>query len=204
MEKTLPVGSVILYAWTEVKKHLGFFILLTLILFAAVGIPRGISAYLEEDFLVTSLAFDLISTFMSIWLGAGIFFISLKIYNQQEVQISDLFSQIKVFWKYFWASVLVGILTAIGFILLIPGIILALMYQMTNFYIVEKNMGSLEAMKASKQATNGLKWNLLGLALALIGINILGLIPFGLGLLVTIPLTWMALVKAYKLADSQV
>jgi uncharacterized membrane protein len=53
-------------------------------------------------------------------------------------------------------------------------------------------------MKESKRITYGYKWPLLGFALVLALINLLGLLALVVGLLVSIPVTTLAFVHAYR------
>jgi len=53
-------------------------------------------------------------------------------------------------------------------------------------------MSALEALRASSSLTEEVKWNLLLFWLAIIGLNILGAICLGIGLLVTVPMSLMA------------
>jgi uncharacterized membrane protein len=83
-------------------------------------------------------------------------------------------------------------------LLIVPGIYLGLKYQFFSYLIVDKELGVLDSLKESSQITQGVKWQLFGFSLALIGINILGALAFGIGLLVTIPLTVVAHVFVYR------
>ncbi len=60
------------------------------------------------------------------------------------------------------------------------------------------DLGFIEAMKVSSRTAKG-KWlKLLGLIIVLAIINLLGTIPLGLGLLITLPVTHVALYTAYS------
>jgi uncharacterized membrane protein len=59
-------------------------------------------------------------------------------------------------------------------------------------------MPIMDAIKKSGELTYGSKWRLFKLSLLLIGVNILGALCLGVGLLVTIPLSWISLAHAYR------
>jgi len=103
------------------------------------------------------------------------------------------------FWKYLGVSVLLTLVVLLGLVLLIvPGIIFGLMYMFAPFIVIERGLGPLEAMGESNRITRGHKWPLFGLMLLLILVNVLGLLALGVGLLVSIPVSTLALVHAYR------
>jgi len=103
------------------------------------------------------------------------------------------------FWKFVAASVLVALAVIAGFILLIvPGIILGIMFGFSTYLVIEKGLGPIEALKASAALTKGNRWKLFLLGLATIGINILGFLALIIGLFVTVPLSFLAMVHAYR------
>lgn len=103
------------------------------------------------------------------------------------------------FWKYVIASILLGIVVVVGLILLIvPGIIWGLRYMFVPYLVMERDLGASDAMKESARITYGYKWQLLGFVLLLGLVNILGLLCLVVGLLVSIPVTSLAFVHAYR------
>ena len=80
-----------------------------------------------------------------------------------------------------------------------PGVIVGLMFMFTTFIVIDRGLGPIEAMKESRRITDGHKWTLLGFSLMLVLINLLGMLALVVGLLVTIPVSSLALVQAYRL-----
>ena len=94
--------------------------------------------------------------------------------------------------KYFWTSLLIGLMVLGGLILLIvPGVIISLMYQFTLFILVEKKLKTNEALQRSNQLTDGIKWQLFGFAL-LVGFLMI-LIELPISLLQTLKLNFLYL-----------
>ena len=136
---------------------------------------------------------------ISILVQIGSIKITLELYDGKPLNFSNLYSQSNLILRYLGASILYGLMVAVGLILLIiPGIYLAIKYQFFSFLIVDKNMGIMESFKKSEEMTQGVKMNLLLFSLALAGINILGALVFLVGLIVTIPTTVMATVYVYR------
>ena len=108
------------------------------------------------------------------------------------------------YWKFIGGKIAVGVIVAIGFILLIvPGIIAALAFLFTPYLIVERKLWPIEAMKESARITKGHRWQLFLLSLALLGLNILGVLALVVGLLVTIPVSMLAMVHAYRTLEQK-
>lgn len=100
------------------------------------------------------------------------------------------------------ASILVGVLTAIGLILfVIPGLIVVFLSWWTLHFVIDRNDSAVDGIRDSFRAISSQAGQVFLLALALIGINILGAIPFGLGLLITVPLTIIASTYAYRVVS---
>ena len=131
-------------------------------------------------------------------IGIGVIKIALEFIDGKKPKFSDLLYY-KPAVKYFIASIVQGIITVIGFILLIiPGIILAIRLSYVSYLIVDKDLGPVEAIKASWKITKGNAWNLFFFGILVGLINILGVICLLVGLFVTIPLTLLASAFVYR------
>lgn len=87
---------------------------------------------------------------------------------------------------------LLGIAVAIGiFLLIVPGIYLAIRLQFYSAYIVEEDCGIIESLQKSWDLTKGQGMPLFLLLLAMIGTAIVGCILFFVGLFVAVPLIYM-------------
>ncbi len=118
--------------------------------------------------------------------------------NVQAARVRDLWTP-EPFVKYLLTSLLVGLATLLGLILLIvPGIIVALAFGMSLFLVMDRGLGITESMKESARITRGNRLKLLLLGLALLGINLLGLLLFVVGLIVSLPISYLASVHAYR------
>ena len=136
-------------------------------------------------------------------IGLGLIKISLKLIEKREVNVSDLFSQYPLFFKYLTGLVLYFLITICGMILfIVPGIIWGIKFKYFPYFIVE-GCDVIESFKKSSQITEGSKWDLFvfGLVLALIGIA--GLLAFFIGTLITMPIVSMATVFVYKKLKSE-
>ena len=196
-------GAALRFGWATFKKRPGFFILAGLVILlisAAVsavttGIDATISGSADEPSIVGSLLNTALGVLVS--MGATAFYLHAHD-NPEGATLSSLWHP-RPFWKYLLASLLLGITIAIGFLLLIvPGIIFTLMFLFTTFIVIDREFGPIEAMKESHRITRGHKLPLLGFLLLLMLINLGGLLAFVVGLLVTIPVSSLAVTHAYR------
>ncbi len=97
------------------------------------------------------------------------------------------------------AGLIVGIAYGIGLILcVIPGIIVLFFSQFYVWFIVDKQMGAFDAIKASFALVNKNVGTMIGFFLATIVAYIAGAILCGIGLLIAIPVIYIAQGYAYR------
>lgn len=66
--------------------------------------------------------------------------------------------------------------------------------------LVDGNLKLIESIKKSFQMTKGAFWKLVNFTAALLLLNLVGIIPVGLGLFVTLPISFFAILHVYNLA----
>jgi uncharacterized membrane protein len=193
--------------WETFKKRPWFFVgasvVIALVYICASALTSAIDALLggsaKEPTLLGSLAEYGLSTLIS--MGVTAFYLAAHD-SPETVDLTQLWRP-HPFWKFVGASILVGLLIIVGFILLIfPGIILALMCMFTIFIVIDRGLGPIDAMKESNSITRGHKWPLLGFVCILALINIAGAIALLVGLLVTVPVTSLAFTHAYRVLQA--
>ena len=64
--------------------------------------------------------------------------------------------------------------------------------------VIDKGLPPIEALRESARLTKGKRWKLLGFAVCMILLNILGAIALGVGLLVSMPISMLATMRAYR------
>lgn len=198
---TFSVGGTLQFAWDTFKKRPWFFILTTIIILVIGWIGGVISSAFGTHGIGWLIGY-IVNLAIDTFIGMGTIALYLKAHEDAaSAHVSDLWHP-KPFWKYLATSIIVGIIVVIGLILIIvPGVIAALMLMFATYVVVDRELGPIEALSESRRITKGHRLELLGLIIAVIAINILGLICIVIGLLVTIPFTSLALVHAYRLLE---
>ncbi|MEI7866748.1 MAG: hypothetical protein WCI11_02560 [Candidatus Methylumidiphilus sp.] len=174
-----------------------FFIVLLLLVGVLSIAPQMVIQQIQINWLALSLG--LILLIFEYFLYAGLLKIILSVTDGRETRIGDLFSAGDVFISYLLGSILFGLIMAVGILLLIvPGLIFSVMFLFYGFFIVDKHMGPVEALKASAALTKGVRWQLFGFILILSLLNVAGALLLAVGLFVTVPVSWVAIAFVYR------
>ncbi|HVS79393.1 MAG TPA: DUF975 family protein, partial [Candidatus Paceibacterota bacterium] len=196
--KPFSIKESLKKGWELVKAHFGLLIGATLVYLAFSSSGRALAGN-NGHIVGWSIPLFLILIVISIIIHIGYYKLYLKLVKGERVSISELFTNYSLFWRYLGGNILAGLVTMVGFILLIvPGIYFAVKYSFTSLLVIDQDLGPVEAFKKSAELTKGIKWYLLLFWLTLIGINIVGVIVFVVGLLVTIPLSYAAYIYVYR------
>lgn len=189
--KRFSIDEAIRFGWNTMKVNLGLMVGLTIVVDAVSG-AGGALRFIP---VLGSIGSWLLGTIMAM----GMIRIVLKFVDGGRGDFNDLFSNFDVFLDYLGASVLYGLIVLGGLCLLIvPGIIWAIRFGFFGCFILDRKLGPIDALKASSALTKGAKWDLFVFGLAAWGINILGMLCLGIGVLVTQPVTWLAFGFVYR------
>jgi uncharacterized membrane protein len=131
--------------------------------------------------------------------AAAIFGVVLHRLKTGQLDLNRLEDGLLVFVPAMLAGILVGIFVGIGIVLLIiPGIIISALYLFALPLVVDRRMPFWDAMEESRKRVQQDLLGFVGFVLALIGINLLGVICLGVGVFVSIPVSWCAVAVAYR------
>ncbi len=208
---TLSIGDCIGFGWETFKKRPGLLIgafLLVALLPNVPGVLFPGPEHLPDQppppptapQMIAGLASMVIGIFAS--LGATTF--SLRAHDDiGGVKLGDLWNP-QPFWRFLGNWILLVLVIMIGMLLLVvPGIIAGVGLGFAPYLVIDRGKGPVAALKESWRITKGHKWQLFLLVLALIGINLLGLLALFVGVLVSAPVTWLAVAHAYRTLQAQ-
>ena len=131
-------------------------------------------------------------------LMAGYYVVARKLMNDESTSFGDFFGGFDYFLPLFLASLVSSIFIMIGmFLLLIPGIYLAVGYMFTSLVIINRELGFFEAVELSRKLITKKWFAFFGFSIVIMLINVVGLMLLGVGLLFTLPFTVCAIAVAY-------
>lgn len=189
-------GEVMGRAWDIVKLHWVPLVFATLIAGGAGGLPqqisavyRGVALHGEFDFTdpIFSTLFSigsLVGLALQAFFQVGLVRLNLAAARGQTPELSQVFSGGSRFLPMLGAMLLHMILVSVGMMLLVvPGIVLLLGLGMYPYFVVEREMAPVEALKASWELTTGHKGKLFVLGLYAFGVALLGFVACCVGVL---------------------
>lgn len=214
---TFSIGACIKFGWETFWKRPGIFIKAAVLLFLislVFNVVQSLLDLLLESQNSTTLIIGgiasfvvaLVSIYVSIIInnmGGTVFM--LKAHDSlSSVTLRDLWHP-HPFWKYVFTSILATLAVLVGLVfLIVPGIIIGLAFTYALLLVLERNLGPIEAMKESARITRGNRWKLFLFGLVLIGVNLLGFLALLIGLFVSVPVSFLAALHAYRtLAQKQ-
>lgn len=195
----LPIGESVGFGWKTVKTHPLFIIGVTV---AAWAIPLIIGGAGQRvlDHGARRALMSLIEFAVSSTLSLGLAKIYLRFCDGEMPIFENLFDGLRRVLVFIGAYIIQTIAVAMGFVLLIvPGVIFLIRLWFVGFVVIdEPTVGPLDAIQRSWDITRGYTLDLFLLFIVLLGVNLLGIICLGVGVLVTIPLSGVALAFIYR------
>lgn len=196
--KGLRISEAIRFGWKTVQASFAF-ILLTLVLafIVPIMIETGGEHVFHHDgqvFLIKVISWLVTATF-----SLGLAKIYLRYRDGEKPIFENLFDGVARAHIWFASTLIADVAIIMGLILLIvPGVIMMLRLWMVGFVLVDERTGPIDAIQRSWDITRGHTMDLLVLFIALLGLNILGICCLGVGLLVTVPISGLALAHVYR------
>jgi len=221
------IASALSFGWETFKKRpwffVGAFVLIVIAQVVVEGLRRAIDAPLGGPEGNYAFLGSLVSLALSTLISMGMTAFGLAAHDNPEmVELAALWHP-HPFWKFLGLSIVFGLIAVagvLGFFLVIwalgpqfghglaivvvslvyivLAVILMLMFVFASFFVIDRELGPIAALKDSYRITLGHRWPLLGLMVVLGLINILGILALVVGLLVSAPVTLLAYTRAYR------
>ncbi len=198
--KRIPVSESIRFGWDTMRANLGFFILFLIIIYMIYMFFGVFAALFEKRLPTFALIFNLGSLFAGVVINIVAIKIALKFCDNDKRPVSEVISfSGSLFFKFLKGYFLYALIVFAGFLLLIvPGIIWGIKYQYIVYFIVDEEVGPIEALKKSAEITDGVKWQLFGFFFLLGLINMAGAMFFLIGLFATVPTSIVAMAYMFR------
>jgi len=144
--------------------------------------------------------FHLVLQLASLLVTMGWWRIALRLHDGTPASLSALteLEPTRVLYYFltvllFWVAVTVGLV-----LLIVPGILVASRLFLAPAIVIDDNVDPIAALKRSYELTEGHTVQVIVLGLFLAGLNFVGMLLLGLGLLATIPTSFLAVVYVYR------
>jgi uncharacterized membrane protein len=230
--KSFSYREVLGFGWSAMKANFWFFVGVCVVLFLMSLLGQILGRIMERYpgaippfwfFALFAVTF-----IIQIILGIGLIKITLSFCDGLKPRFSTLFNGLDCFWRYLGTGLLYGLIIGgssiacvLPFALLskvmrsprlaLPGfvvffilvIILSIKFGLCFYFVVDKGLGPINALRASSRATKGAKWSLFVFGILCGLINLLGMLCFFVGLFATVPMVMVAMALVYRQLSEQ-
>ena len=165
----------------------------------------AIGTFLVYGIIISSLQFipvvgSVLALFIAGPMLVGVSMFSLSLSRGENARLEQIFEGFKNYGTVLGAYLLMVVLILLWMLLLIiPGIIAAIAYSQTFYILAEDDtIGSMDALKKSKEMMDGYKWKYFCLGLRFIGWALLCILTLGIGFLWLSPYIQISYAKFYE------
>ena len=203
--RTFSATDAFTYGWYGFKANIGPLVVIGLVVIAA----EIVAGVLQQGFdsWVLSVALYLVGAFISLVISLGLIRAALAILDGRHPTVEEVISTRDIV-PYIIASLLVTACVLVGLLLcIIPGLIAGFLLQFYGYAIADRKVDDLAtvaqsdpvgSMRASFQVTSKNVGDLILLALLAFVANLVGALLCGIGLLVSLPVTAIAVAYAWR------
>ncbi|MFI8579935.1 hypothetical protein [Ectopseudomonas khazarica] len=203
------IGDLLSESWNRVKGTkgiiIGGFVVFYVVLLAAtfiLGGVVGIFTALSENMLVLivgEILISLLASALAYPFMAGINMVGIRRAADQPLSFNEIFSHFGRTVPLIITAVVMMLMVYLGmFLLLIPGIYLAVAYLLAIPLVVERGLSPWQALETSRKAITQHWFKVFGLFIVLGLIVMVSAIPLGIGLIWSIPLMVVAMGVLYR------
>lgn len=183
----LPIGDYLKQGWELFKRYPGGFVGFT-ILFLFVQVVGHRFGSIG----------GLIGLIINTPLAMGYFVVSARLLQGQTPVSRDFFVGFQFILPLLLMTLVSLVFVIIGLLLLLaPGIYLLVGYLFASILIMDRRLDFWPALETSRRTIHPRWFSFFGFFLVIILINLVGALPLGLGLLVTLPVTTCSWTVAY-------
>ena len=198
------IGEVLSEAWAKTngsKATFGIATLLYLLVFFVVAFVVGLVTAIFDR--VGLDLFDVLNQLIPLAIVmpvlAGLWMMGLRRSADAPIHPTTVLSYFHLLLPLLGLTLLMYLVVGIGLALLIvPGIYLAVSYMLAMPLLIDKSLGPWEALETSRKALTHHWLSVAGLSLTLGLINAATIFTLGIGLIWTVPLTYIALGILYR------
>lgn len=165
----------------------------------------AIGTFLVYGIIISSLQFipvvgSVLALFIAGPMLVGVSMFSLSLSRSENARLEQIFEGFKNYGTVLGAYLLMVLFIFLWMLLLIiPGIIAAIAYSQTFYILAEDDtIGSMDALKKSKEMMDGYKWKYFCLGLRFIGWALLCILTLGIGFLWLSPYIQISYAKFYE------
>ena len=194
----VDIGEALSYGWAAYWKNVGPMLAIAAVVFAIQVAFNLLGLAIDNG--VAQALLDIAGALVSLLVTLGWLRVALEITSGRRPEVGDVFKGFG-YGGFLLASILFYIGAVIGLILfIVPGLIFIATFGFYGFVIAERgeNVGVIESLQRSADITRGHRWQLFGMAIVLVLVNIVGLLACLAGVIFTLGITLIAWAYTYR------
>jgi hypothetical protein len=208
----LDIGDCVSRSWTLVKANFWPVVGISLLIYIVIGVINQIPSLFTRPIvtgmlenhrfsvpgsLIVAGILVAASPVYTVFVG-GLFRYYLKLIRGQNATIADAFSGFQFLGQLILLGLVMTLLIWIGiFFCFLPGLYLSVAWYFAVPLVVDRGMGFWDAMELSRKVVNK-HWFVVFALLVVVGLlSLAGAIACCVGVFVTAPIGWVALMYAY-------
>ncbi|MFA7339356.1 MAG: hypothetical protein WC028_21430 [Candidatus Obscuribacterales bacterium] len=165
----ISIESAFSVGWAHTKRQ---FVPLLLVSVVSWVIPTAfflisslMGLFIPKDQAVIKLLYTVVSSVLSLAVNAilelGMINVYLRVLDGEEAKVADLFSATKQMFTYVMGNFCFNFMLFWGYIcFIVPGVIVSIAVQFYSYFIVDKEIGPIESIRASWIASRGDRLNI--------------------------------------------
>ena len=196
---SLDLGEAFRAGWRGFTANIGPLIVVALVVWVVTGAVNWLSTDTTGiiRFLASVVSFFLGQLVAIVWIA-----LALAIIDGRPISGESLLPDGSTLISYIIASLIFSVMFVFGLVLLIiPGIIVAVVFGLYGWALVDKGLDPMASLRESSRLTAGHRGQLFLFVLLAIGLNILGLLALIVGVLITSAVTLIAAGHVYRQLD---
>lgn len=193
------IAGVMSEAWQSKNGFKGTYWGALIIYAVIVMVMDGLFRFLNSDNELLGAIAQMLSLLVSLPLGVGLMMMAIKRSVGMPTGVSMIFDYYPRTLPILLLYLLMMVMVTIGFVLLVlPGIYLTFAYMLALPLLVDKNTALWEALETSRKAVTPCWFRVFGLLITVSIIIMVSALPFGIGLIWTIPFAGLVMGIVYR------
>ncbi len=198
------IAEALRFGWRTTTGNPGFFFGLGILVLAIILGLNAAAALVNSYSEGWALFLGIIALVVGIVLDVGLIVITLRFCDGNRGTVADLFIHYPPGPRYFISRLIYFLMVVAGIVfLIVPGVIIAVIFQFCGYHVVDEDTGAVEALRRSAATTRDARWRLFLFVLLVLLINIAGFLCLIVGLLLTVPATLLAYAHVFRQLQAQ-
>lgn len=197
--QSLDIGEAFRAGWRGFVANILPLIVVALVVWVVTG---AVNLWANQATGVVRVVLTVLSFFVAQLVAIVWIALALAIVDGREITADALVPSGATLISYIIASLLFSLMFGFGLVLLVvPGIIVAVIFGLYGWALVDKALDPIEALGHSSRITAGQRWQVFAFVVLAILLNIVGVLLLVVGVLVTSAVTLIAAAHVYRQLD---